>query len=168
MRKYTSWAIFGLIGSLPAVLVAACSVGTNGTGPERGDGSSEGSLADASSTDDTAEGDAVVADHAATTDARVMDTSADVALENEAAADATDAVADAHPDGPLCTSSNCGGACCGDECVNACTDCTVGTLFCPFSTTVVNPNGQCVASCSTCTPDGIPLDAGQANGTCGP
>jgi hypothetical protein len=95
----------------------------------------------------------------------------DVAVERvaeDAMAPAEAAVDGGGTDAAACTSANCAGACCGNLCLQTCAGCGSGTLFCVYSTTVVNSNGQCVPSCSTCAPEGIPLNVAQASGACGP
>ncbi len=131
-------------------LLAACGLGTSGTL----------SVADAMADAETVD---------ALEDATAVDGSADrtipadVVTPSEAATDAPAEaeVADAESDGPGCTPLNCGGACCGNRCVSrTCAECEIGTLFCPYSTTVLGSNGQCVASCSSCNSGGTPLPVG--------
>jgi hypothetical protein len=131
-------------------LLAACGLGTSGTL----------SVADAMADAETVD---------ALEDATAVDGSADrtipadVVTPSEAATDAPAEaeVADAESDGPGCTPLNCGGACCGNRCVaTTCAGCEVGALFCPYSTTVLGSNGQCVASCSSCNSGGTPLPVG--------
>jgi hypothetical protein len=142
--------------------VAGCTVGTNGTSP----------VADAmvdSSMDGVVEEAAVDA----STDVTVPK---DVAVPPEAANDGPDetSVPDAKSDAPTCTAMNCGGACCGSRCVaRSCAGCEVGALFCPYSSTVPNSNGQCLASCSSCQVDGTATNiacfscgSGSPIGTC--
>ena len=85
----------------------------------------------------------------------------DVAVERvaeDAMAPAEAAVDGGGTDAAACTAANCGGACCGDRCIDrTCAGCSLGGLFCPYSTTVPNSNGQCQSSCATCAPDGTGL-----------
>jgi hypothetical protein len=63
------------------------------------------------------------------------------------------------PDGPVvsaCNEQNCGGACCGDECVRDCSSCDAGKTFCPNLEAIGGSNGTCVPSCAGCAIDGVP------------
>lgn len=75
-----------------------------------------------------------------------------------------DANADTGDDGPAvdasdassaCNDQNCGGACCGDQCVpRDCAGCNAGSLFCPFHAGIANSNGYCGTDCSGCNAGG--------------
>ena len=97
-------------------------------------------------------------------DGSVVD-AADAAAEssendaNDAAprADAADSGSDA-ADGSgassACNPANCGGACCGDQCVpRTCSSCPGAPVFCPFYTTIQNSNGRCISDCAACVAD---------------
>ncbi len=158
MRTHTFPFVIGLSGLLGVFWINACSVDTNGAAPEPSDAAADSAVTDGS-------GDSTVPKE-------------DVVAPLEAAADApheTSTLDGGHaPDAAGCDPSNCAGACCGDECVDrSCAGCNMGTLFCPFSTTVPNSNGQCISSCSTCsvvaTDGGVPCFScanGSPVGTC--
>ncbi len=130
--------------------IAACTVGTNGTAMITGDASVADGGTDAGALDETP----------AATDVTVP--MEDVVTPVEATTDAPSetSVADTGTDAPTCTALNCGGACCGNRCVpRSCAGCQIGTLFCPYSSTVPNSNGQCLGSCASCVVDGTAMNA---------
>lgn len=146
MRTLGLAAIVAAFEVLGGTWVVACSVDTNGTRVVPEDSSPEGSALDG-----TTEGsDDASASH---------DVVAEPVEENVVEASHADAATEGGGNAPKCTSANCPGACCGDQCIvdRSCAGCASGNLFCPYSTTVVSPNGQCVSSCSTCTPEGVEL-----------
>jgi hypothetical protein len=157
MRRSTFAIVIGLSGLLGGFWISACSVNTNGAAPAPNDAASEASVAD--STADANERDVVV------------EPTVDAPTEATAPRDAGDA-GDANAE--TCTPANCAGACCGNHCVSRdCQGCATGLLFCPYSTTVPNSNGECVASCSSClalSADGgvacFSCSSGGSQGTC--
>src|ERR1019366_1449174 len=159
MRTLTLAAIVAGFEVVGATYVAACSVSGDGTRAAPGDASSSDVTIDSPASDGATEGSPDVVSH-------------EVVVE--AAEDATEAAVDAGSDVAACTPASCPGACCGNRCVleQTCGGCSAGALFCPFSTTVVNSNGQCVASCSTCAAEAIDLkvacmsSGSPASGTC--
>ena len=84
---------------------------------------------------------------------------ADVFTPQEAASaetSAIDVVAEPPPSPPP-SCGNCGGACCGDQCVvRYCPDCDAGAILCPYSLSSQGSNGYCIGSCSMCAPNGTP------------
>jgi hypothetical protein len=149
MLRHTFVAV-GLSGLLGGFWVNACSVDTNGAAPEPNEASVDGATTD-STADAMASADAVEPREATTEASTVPPLDAgDASIE----AGAT-----------KCSASNCGGACCGDKCVASCQGCASGSLFCPFSTTISNSNGECVASCSSC--QALGTDGGVACFSCG-
>jgi hypothetical protein len=134
MRRSTFAIVIGLSGLLGGFWISACSVNTNGAAPEASDAAPEASIAD--STADAPDKD-------------VVEPTVDAPTETSAPGDAGDA---GEASAETCTPSNCAGACCGNHCVSrSCQGCATGSLFCPYSTTVPNSNGECVASCSSCS-----------------
>lgn len=134
MRRHTFPVVIGLSGLLGCFWINACSVDTNGAASSPNDASTTDGSMDSTTPEDVA----------------VPEAAADA--PHEAAVDAG-AIADAHAEAAAtCSAANCPGACCGNRCVaKSCAGCNVGTLFCPFSTTVPNSNGQCVSSCGSCS-----------------
>jgi hypothetical protein len=139
MLRRTFFAMSGL-AAFAGLGIGACSFSTNGNAPFALDASADVTSVPEAGPDVAEPFEATIED-AARMDA-VVDAPEDVGA----------------PDAPTCTAANCAGACCGDRCVDtSCAGCNVGSLFCPYSTTVFGSNGQCVSSCSACLPDGIPL-----------
>jgi hypothetical protein len=158
MRRHTFAVVIGLSGLLGGFWVTACSVDTNGAAPEPSEASIDGS---------------VVADSTAPPDAMTPESDVVGTEPKEAEPDVETSVTEAGPQAE-CNASNCNGACCGTHCVSkTCAGCNLGTLFCPFSTTVVNSNGTCVSSCASCNTLGVNAGvacfscaSGPATGTC--
>src|SRR5579859_1545826 len=133
MRRHTFLLVIGLSGLLGGFWINGCSVDTNGAAPEPSDAASEASIADGA-------GDATGKD--------VVEPPADAPADTSAVDDAGDA---GDGNAETCTASNCAGACCGNHCISrSCQGCATGSLFCPYSTTVPDSNGECVSSCSSC------------------
>lgn len=125
-------------------MVIACSLGTNGLGASGGD---------AAVIDVMIEPDVAVA----------LDADADGDGGEEAAL--PDVVTEATPQ-YSCNASNCGGACCENQCVpRNCAGCATGSLFCPYDLSLSGSNGLCVESCAACTANGS--NAPTACYTCG-
>jgi hypothetical protein len=124
--------------------IAACGLGTSGTAPIAGDASVDGGK-------DTGALDETVIE--AATDGTVPMEDAVTPIEATTDAPLETSVGDTGPDGPTCTAANCGGACCGNTCLpsRSCATCASGQSFCAYNSTVLNSNGQCMASCSACT-----------------
>ena len=114
-----------------STVLAACQVGTGGEG-QAGDAAADGPPAEAAA-------DVSVADAA------------------EGGGDAGDASDSPAPPPPSkCNAQNCGGACCGDQCVKStCETCDAGGYFCTFDPTVAFSSGRCVSDCSACSPNGV-------------
>lgn len=145
--------------------IAACSLGTSGTATTTNDASVDGGK-------DTGALDEPAIDGPTDVTVPVADVVTPVEATTDAPIEAS--ATDTGTDAPTCTAANCGGACCGNVCVpRTCVGCQIGTLFCPYSSTVPNSNGQCLGSCSNCTVDGTSLNAacfscasGSPIGTC--
>ena len=153
MRRHTFAVVVGLSGLLGGFWVTACSVDTNGAAPSpaRRRSSMEPVVADGTS-DQSVPAD-VVEPEEATTDASARHPDAG---GGDGAAEAAAAP---------CSAANCGRACCGDKCVDrTCQGCASGSLFCPYSTTIPNSNGECVASCFSC--QALGADGGVACFSC--
>jgi hypothetical protein len=119
----------GAGATLGLFLLTNCSTDTSGTGPIPD--ASMGDDVTADSPPDTADGGV---DH-------TVDSPADAAeLGTDSAA--------------ACNAQNCGGACCGDQCVADCDGCNAGAVFCPYAESIGSQNGVCVASCTSCNING--------------
>jgi hypothetical protein len=118
-----------LLGALlGGISITGCSTGSDGTDTLHDTGADVG---DGSSTEGSVDGPV-----------------------GEAAMEAS-TMADAFDGNVGCNAANCGGTCCGDECILAldCTSCSAGKFFCPYSFTVPLSNGKCVSACNGCDTD---------------
>lgn len=164
---------FAFLGALLALAVSpGCDVGTSGAASVGVDAAFDAGVGEDATTDATVDATFAEADVIQPEEV-VIDAAGDAPSDGSGFA-GLDSGGDATVDGSTCSASNCGGACCGDRCIAAtCQGCGTGSLFCPYSATVPDSNGECVASCAACAAFGpgggvtcFSCAGGPAVGTC--